>query len=60
MEWCRVNRHPLIFRRLTVVNETPENRASHNKEILLLKSGSKKEKENANTQTLMLEHKHEK
>ena len=29
MEWCRVTRHPQIFRRLTVVNETPGNGASH-------------------------------
>ena len=28
LEWCRVNRHPRVFRRLTVVNGPPGNGAS--------------------------------
>ena len=28
-EWCRVTRHPRVFRRLTVVNGPPEIGASH-------------------------------
>ena len=31
LKWCRVTRHPLVFRRLTGSQRTPGNGASHYK-----------------------------